>query len=100
MVTVSENENGYVIGLCEWRQVAKSGFDKVNGEYIWINHLWIHPEARNSFVMAELMDKILLTAPDAEWCYFTRKKYNGRMSKAYPRSKFMKIVEKSMVSNG
>lgn len=97
MVSVSFDENDKIVGYIEWRQVAKSGFDKLGGEYIWINHFWIHPEYRHGRVFAELVEKILDLAPEAQQCYFKRSKYRGRMSKLYSREKFMKLVEKGYV---
>ena len=94
MISVSYDYEGRVIGYVEWRQVGQSGFDKLHGEYVWINHCWIHPDYRNKHIMQELADKVLLIARQAKWCYFTRSKYWGRMSKLYSRGAFMKLVEK------
>jgi len=98
MVSVSKDDQGRVIGYIEWRQVGQSGFDKLRGEFIWINDFWIHPEYRNGYVFRQLVNMILFKAQDAKWCYFKREKYNGRMSKLYKREDFMKLSEKGSVA--
>lgn len=97
MITTSKDNDGRVIAYIEWRQVAKSGFDKIYGEYIWINDFWIHKDYRNGGIFRQLVNSILFKAPEALWCYFLREKYNGRKSKLYTRENFMKLSEKGMV---
>lgn len=97
MVSVSKDDNGRIIGFIEWRQVGQSGFDKFQGEYIWINDFWIHEDYRRGHIFRDLVNQVLFNAPEAQWCYFKREKYNGRLSKLYSRSHFMKLSEKGMV---
>lgn len=97
MISVSKDNDERVIGWIEWRQVGQSGFDKLHGEYIWINDFWIHEEYRRGDVFRQLVNAILFKAPSAKWCYFKREKYKGRMSKLYKREDFMKLSEKGMV---
>ena len=97
MISVSNDNEGKVIGYIEWRQVGQSGFDKLHGEYVWINDFWIHPDYRGGHVMVNLIEKILNIARQAKWCYFTRRKYDGRLSKLYSREKFMRLVDKLQV---
>lgn len=94
MITCSNDEDGKIIGYVEWRQVGQSGFDKLHGEYVWVNHFWIHPNYRGKHIMQDLAEKVLNIARQSKWCYFTRSKYNGRLSKLYGRNQFMKLVEK------
>ena len=97
MVSISKDIDGRVIGWIEWRHVGQSGFDKLNGEFIWINDFWIHEEYRRGYIFRDLVNSILFKAPTALWCYFLREKYNGRKSKLYTREDFMKLSEKGMV---
>ena len=98
MVSVAKDDDGRVIGYLEWRQVGQSGFDKLRGEYVWINDFWIHEEYRRGYVFRELVNNILFKAQDAKWCYFTRRKYHGRKSKLYTREDFMKLSDKGSVA--
>jgi hypothetical protein len=92
MISVSKDEDGKVIALIEWRQVAQSGFDKLRGEYVFINDLWIHPKFRHDMnIMRHLGLDIMEKSVGANYCYFTRKKYGGRMSKIYTREHFEKL---------
>ena len=101
MISVSKDDFDKVIAYCEWRQVAQSGFDKLYGEYIWINDYWIHDDYSNNWdIHRELMNDILRKAKSAKWWYFTRRKYDGRMSKIYTIDKLMKLLERGMVTHG
>jgi len=98
MISVSKDDNDRIIGYIEWRQVGQSGFDKFQGEYVWINDFWIHEDHRNGGIFRQLVNAILFKAPDAKWCYFQREKYKGRMSKLYTREHFMNFSSKSLVA--
>lgn len=79
--------------MAEWRQVGQSGFDKFQGEYIWINDLWVHPEYDGSTCIRQIIEDILSKALDAKFCYFTRQKYNGRMSRLWKRENFEMLIK-------
>lgn len=92
MITTVPDSQGRVIAWIEWRQVAQSGFDKIRGEYVWVNDLWVHPDHRNQGLISQMIDKILYKAPDAQYGYFTRKKYGNRM-RIWKREQFMKLCK-------
>jgi len=93
MITTSKDENGKVIGYCEWRRVGQSGFDVLNGPYIYVADIWIHKDYRGMGFLIKLIDKILVLSPGAVACYFTHKKYGDRMSRLWKREKFERRVE-------
>ncbi len=98
MINVSKDNEERVIAYAESRVVGQSGFDKLNGEYLYIADLWIHESHKNDWsIFRELMNDILRKATSAKWIYFTRKKYDGRMSKNYTRSQIMKLLERSPI---
>ena len=92
MIVTSKDESGKVIAYCEWRLVGPSGFDKLEGEYVYIADLWIHQSYRGIGILNEIIDKILLIAPSAKACYFTHKKYGDRMSRLWKREGFERRV--------
>ena len=92
MMTTLKNDEGYIISYIEWRQVGQSGFDKLYGEYIFVNDLWVHPEYRHHHMIEEMISRILMNAPEAQYCYFIRRKYNDRMSKLWKRASFENLV--------
>ena len=94
MVSTVKDNNDRVIAFLEWRQVGQSGFDKLHGEYIWINHLWVHDDYKGYAIIKELIDDVLLKARMAKYAYFTRRKYQGRMSKLYKREDFSRLLRK------
>ena len=99
MISTSKDEQRRVIGYIEWRQVGQSGFDKLNGEYVWVNYMWIHEDYRgNKDIFRQLVNNILFMANDAKWCYFKKDKYNENMSKLYTRADFIRLSEKGSVA--
>ena len=76
----------------EWRQVGQSGFDKLQGEYVFLLNLWIHQDYRGKGLLKELIADILMKAPDAKYGYFMREKYNNRMSKPFKRESVERIA--------
>jgi len=92
LISISKDNDGRVIGYIEWRQVGQSGFDKVCGEYVWLQNLWIHEQFRGKGILQELISDILMKAPDAKYGYFTREKYNHRMSKSFKRESVERVA--------
>lgn len=79
MVTSLKDESGRIVCYCEWRLVGKSGFDRPDGEYVWVNDLWVHPEYKRTMRINRIVDEVMRSAPSANYCYFKREKYNGRL---------------------
>lgn len=79
MVTTLKNEDGYVIALCEWRLVGASGYEVPNGEYIWINDMWVHEDYRHIHKVNRIIDEIMCLVPEAKYAYFQRKNKNERL---------------------
>lgn len=94
MISVSKDIDGKVIGFIEWRQVGQSGFDKFQGEYVWIQEIWVHKDHRGTHVFYDLIDKVMTLATNANYAYFTHAKYNDRMSRLYTREQFEKLMRK------
>lgn len=92
MISVSHDNYGRVIGYVEWRQVGPSGFEVFQGPYIWLQNLWIHQDYRGKTILKELIEDILLKAPDAKYGYFTREKYGHRMSKSFKRESVERVA--------
>ena len=97
MVSTSKDIDGKVVGLVEWRQVGQSGFDKLGGEYVWLENLWIHDDFRGKGILQELIADILNRAPEALYAYFTREKYGNRMSRLFKRASVENIVKGLLV---
>lgn len=97
MIARAEDKDGKIIGFIEWRQVGQSGFDKYQGEYVWINDFWIHDDYRSKEVFKELVEKVLNSSHPSKFCYWRRRKYNGRVSKLYTREHFERLVEKGIM---
>lgn len=94
MITVSHDYDGRIVGYIEWRQVGRSGFDKLYGEYVWVEKMWIHPEFKGTNVMYEMFEDVLIRAKEAQFAYFRRGKYNNRLSKLYKREQFENLIRK------
>ena len=100
MVTKIQDDNGFIIGYCEWRQVGQSGFDKLRGEYIWVNDIWVHEDYESKGFINEMISMILSKAVEAKFCYFKREKYHGRLSKLWKRESFERLTQKEYSMKG
>jgi len=97
MVTVVKDDDERVIGYIEWNIVGPSGYEVLNGEYIFIKNFWITPDLRgDKTIFRRLVSQILRKGLSAKFGYFTRKKYGGKM-KIYPREFFEKIANRGEV---
>ena len=95
MITVSKDNEDRVIAYMESRVVGQSGYDKLDGEYIYIADLWIHESHKNDWsIYRELMNTILRKSQSARWVYFQRRKYGGRQSKNYSREQIMRLLNR------
>lgn len=54
MITVVENELGYVIAYCQWDLVNPTGALDPKGQFAWIRDMWIHKSFRRSTVISDL----------------------------------------------
>ena len=96
MISVSKDTQGRVIAYMESRNVGQSGFDKLNGEYIFIADLWIHDSHKNDWsVYRELMQDVFRKMWSAKQVYFVRKKYKDRVSNLYSKERIMKLLDRS-----
>lgn len=95
MINVSKDNEDRVIAYMEARVVGQSGFDVLNGEYLYIADLWIHESHKNDWsVFRELMMSTLRKAMSVKQVYFQRKKYGGRLSKNYSKEQIMKLASR------
>lgn len=96
MISTVKDLDDRVIAYMESRVVGQSGFDKLEGEYLYIADLWIHDSRENDWsIFRELVRDAFRKAKSVEWIYFTRRKYGGRQSKNYSKERIMKLVDKS-----
>ena len=79
MITSLKNDDGLIYAFCEWRLVGKSGYDMENGEYIWVNDMWVHPKYRGQNKVSRIIDEIMRDVPQAQYCYFQRKAVNNKV---------------------
>lgn len=79
MITSLKDDNGRIISYVEWRLVGKSGFDCMDGKYVWINDVWVHSEYRHANRLARMVDEVMRLVPHATHAYFKREKYKGRL---------------------
>jgi len=95
MISTYKDTEDRVLAYLESRVVGQSGFDKLEGEYLYIADLWIHPSHQNDWsIFRDLMSDALIKARSVKWIYFTRKKYGDRMSKSYTKERILKLINK------
>ena len=89
MVETIKDYDGKVVALIAWQVVNEEGQYKDQGDYIYIEDLWIHRDARGNGVLRRLINLIdkHKFATKAKWVYWEREKYNHRISKRISRKK-------------
>ena len=58
MISTIKNINDYIIAYVEWEILDKDGQFQNNGDYIYIQNLWVHGGKRYGGLNAELAKKI------------------------------------------
>tara|TARA_Y100000310_G_scaffold258992_1_gene267543 strand:+ start:89 stop:382 length:294 start_codon:yes stop_codon:yes gene_type:complete len=76
MVDTVKDKEGRVIALCEWSLRDEEGNEKKDGEYIFFNYMWVHPDFRHNGMWSKFRKLIEPKVPSARFLYFERKKYN------------------------
>ena len=94
MISCLKDNNGFIFAYLEWQIVNVMGQFEDNGEYCYIQDYWIHPAWReeHKYILAELSQQINdhKFSKNLKWIYWNREKYNDRLSKLYPKEKFLK----------
>ena len=79
MITSLKDAEGRIIAYCEWRLVGQSGYETPNGEFIWVNDMWVHEDYRFKNRVNRIIDEIMRLVPQAKYCYFERKAKNKHL---------------------
>jgi hypothetical protein len=92
MVEVYKTEDGLVAGYIEWQRVNKRGEICVDGDFIYIQDLWVHAGFPGLFLIREL-SSMILNHPFAQGIfgvYYERMKYDYRNKKWFHINHFKK----------
>ena len=92
MILTLKNEDDFIYSYIMWDTVDIKGDLQVNGEYLYIHDLWIHPHYRGLNCIRKF---IHLLEQDSRTnfvksVYWKREKYNDRYSKLINRFKIVK----------
>lgn len=79
MIETRRDKQDKIYAYCEWNLVNEEGHFKKDGEYVYVNDLYIHPDYRRNGILRDFINTIAEKS-GAKYCYFTRKKYNERLS--------------------
>ena len=90
MIDTIKDKEGKCIAYCEWSLRDSLGFEKKDGEYIWINDMWIHEKERGNGMIKKFITSIEPKVPSARHIYWKRDKHNGRLSQ-YTERQFLKL---------
>lgn len=87
MINTLKSPKGFIYAYIEWQILDASGQFKDNGEYIYVQEVWIHPEFRGAKILNQLITMVdeHKFARNASFVYWTRDKYNDRTSRIFSR---------------
>lgn len=80
MVYTEKTKQGFIYAYAEWWIVNKDGQIDRNGEYVFINDLWIHEDYRYKGVMRRFIHKGAKEYPQLKYLYYRRGKYSDRLT--------------------
>ena len=86
MLTKYHDEDGRIIAYCEWLRVGASGYTQDNGDYIWVQDLWVHESFRFQHRVSDFIDEVMKKVPDAKYCYFNREKLGENRLRIYTQA--------------
>ena len=79
MVNHILDETGKVEAYIVWRLVGTDGIEKGDGEYVFVDELWIHKTAFNKGYIRKFIKIISDKSPTAKHGYWLRRKHGDRM---------------------
>lgn len=80
MVKYYKNKNGYAYAICEYRITDKQGNIKENGDYLYVEYMWIHKKKKQDKLIERFSHDILDRTPSVRYVWFKRFKYGDRDS--------------------
>ena len=94
MLETIRDDNGNLQAVIEYYVVDNQGNLCDEGKFIWINQIEISNSVNgHSFgLLKEFAKRIITTYPQAQFAYFKRKKYNGRI-RIYSKREWLKIFK-------
>jgi len=92
MLAVLKNTEGLIYAYCEYEVLNGQGQFEDDGEYLYIQDVWVHPSERFWGHLQELIqevdkDKFTKASTKVYWC---RHKYKERV-KIFPKSRLIKF---------
>jgi len=93
MVVSAKNTQGFIYAYAEFQILNSNGQFEDNGEYLYIQDIWIHDCWRKTGALRRLIR--LIDDHDftrnCKYVYWVREKYNDRQTKIFPRQRLVKM---------
>ncbi len=91
MIETKTTTEGLIYSYVVYELVNQQGYKDPNGEYIFIDDLWVHESYRNNGTIKYYIKTIADKFPQAKFGYFVRRwKYPDRPAKIYDRETWLK----------
>ncbi len=95
MIEILKDENDNIKAVCEYYIVDIEGhFDK-DGEFVWVNEVYINPQYRNSGILQKFFGILINKCPQAKFGYFWRQ--NKYPDEKFPNRKSIRIYTKQQL---
>lgn len=93
MLELLKTNTGEIKAVCEWYLVDSLGHFDTQGKYVWIEQLEFSSSINGDGIglIKEFIKRICALVPQAQFGYFRREKYKGRV-KLYTRHKWLKFA--------
>lgn len=84
MIITKKDSEGRVVAYADFRLMSETGTEVAQGNYAWIEEVWIHEPLRSRNVFNSILEDFIYTYskkyPSAKFIYWKRKKHKDRMS--------------------
>ena len=93
MFEYTTDKEGNLTGVVDYCICDRDSSLSDKGDYLYINEMYINPNARGLRVVPQIILKIYDRVPWAKWAWFVRRKYKDR-PRIYSVEKWVKLARK------
>lgn len=92
MIATVKTSEGLVYAFIEYGVIDKEGIPTKDGKYLFVYDAWIHNDHKNTGALREMIAQMFeaTVGYTYEFVMYNRDKYNGKPSRIYCASKYLK----------
>jgi hypothetical protein len=97
MIYKRHDSDNRIIGYVIYHQFGPNANFSIDGEYIYVEDIWIHESVRFKNLIAQMVNDVLPNFSKVKYLYWVRHKYGDRMSLyEVVRGERIKLIKKEI----